>query len=42
MEMLVHLIGREIEDLGELHIFICDKGSIKVKDIFPENRTIKY
>ena len=35
------LIGKEIEDLSEIPIFICDKGSIKVKDIFSKCRKIK-
>jgi len=35
------LLGREIEDLGEQPIFICDKSSIKVKEIFSKSRKIK-
>ena len=35
------LLGREMKDLDELPIFICDKGSIKVKQIFSKSRKIK-
>ena len=35
------LIGREIDDLSEVPIFICDKGSIKVKEMFAKSRKIK-
>ena len=35
------LIGREIEDLSEVPIFICDKGSIKVKEMLSKSRKIK-
>ena len=35
------LLGREMKDLDEMPIFICDKGSIKVKEIFSKSRKIK-
>ena len=35
------LIGKEIEDLSEVPIFICDKGSIKVKEMFSKCKKIK-
>ena len=35
------LIGREIEDLSEVPIFICDKGSIKVKEMLSKSKKIK-
>ncbi len=35
------LLGREIEDLGELPIFMCDKGSINVKEMLRKCRKIK-
>jgi len=35
------LIGREIDDLSEVPIFICDKGSIKVKEMLSKSRKIK-
>ena len=35
------LLGKEMEDLGELPIFICDKGSIKVKEMFSKSKKIK-
>ena len=35
------LLGREMKDLDEMPIFICDKGSIKVKEIFSKSRRIK-
>ncbi len=35
------LLGKEIEDLGELPIFICDKGSIKVKRMLSKSKKIK-
>ena len=35
------LLGREMEDLGELPIFMCDKGSIKVKEMLRKCRKIK-
>ncbi len=35
------LLGREMEDIGELPIFICDKGSIKVKEMLRKCRKIK-
>ena len=35
------LIGREMKNLDEMPIFICDKGSIKVKEIFSKSRKIK-
>ena len=35
------LIGREIDDLLEVPIFICDKGSIKVKEMLSKSRKVK-
>jgi len=35
------LIGKEIEDIAEVPIFICDKGSIKVKEILSKSRKVK-
>ena len=35
------LIGKEIEDLAEVPIFICDKGSIKVKEMLSKCKKIK-
>ena len=35
------LLGREMEDLGELPIFMCDKGSINVKEMLRKCRKIK-
>ena len=35
------LIGKEIDDLTEVPIFICDKGSIKVKEMLSKSRKIK-
>ena len=35
------LVGKEIEDLSEVPIYMCDKGSIKVKEIFSKSRKIK-
>ena len=35
------LIGKEIEDMAEVPIFICDKGSIKVKEILSKSRKVK-
>ncbi len=35
------LLGREMKNLDEMPIFICDKGSIKVKEIFSKSRKIK-
>ena len=35
------LIGREMEDLAEVPLFICDKGSIKVKEMHSKCRKIK-
>ena len=35
------LISREIDDLSEVPIFICDKGSIKVKEMLSKSRKIK-
>ena len=35
------LLGREMKDLDEMPIFICDKGSIKVKEMFSKSRKIK-
>ena len=35
------LLGREMKDIDEMPIFICDKGSIKVKEIFSKSRKIK-
>ena len=35
------LIGKEVEDLAEVPIFICDKGSIKVKEILTKSKKIK-
>ena len=35
------LLGWEMEDLGELPIFMCDKGSINVKEMLRKCRKIK-
>ena len=35
------LIGQEIEDIAEVPIFICDKGSIKVKEMLSKTRKVK-
>jgi len=35
------LIGKEVEDLAGVPIFICDKGSIKVKEILAKSKKIK-
>ena len=35
------LIGKEIDDLTEVPIFICDKGSIKVKEMLSKSKKIK-
>jgi len=35
------LLGREMEDLGETPIFMCDKGSINVKEMLRKCRKIK-
>ncbi len=35
------LISKEIEDIAEVPIFICDKGSIKVKEILSKSRKVK-
>ena len=35
------MIGKEINDLAEVPIYMCDKGSIKVKEIFSKSRKIK-
>ena len=35
-----NLLGREMKDLDDLPIFICDKGSIKVKQIFSKSKKI--
>ena len=35
------LIGKEVEDLAEVPIYICDKGSIKVKEILAKSKRIK-
>ena len=35
------LIGKEIDDLTEVPIFICDKGSIRVKEMLSKSRKIK-
>ena len=35
------LIGKEIKDIAEVPIFICDKGSIKVKEILSKSRKVK-
>ena len=35
------LIAKEKEDLAEFQIFICDKGSIKVKEILSKSKKVK-
>ena len=35
------LLAKEKEDLAEIPIFICDKGSIKVKEILSKSKKIK-
>ena len=35
------LLGSEIEDIGEVPVFVCDKGSIKVKEMLSKSRKIK-
>ena len=36
------LLGKGVKDIGDLPIFICDKGSIKVKEILSKSKKIKY
>jgi len=35
------LLGKEIKNLEKFPVFICDKGSIKVKEIFSKSKKIK-
>ena len=35
------LLGSKIEDIGEVPVFVCDKGSIKVKEMLTNSRKIK-
>ena len=35
------LLGSEIEEIGEVPVFVCDKGSIKVKEMLSKSRKIK-
>ena len=35
------LLGKGAEDVGDLPIFICDKGSIKVKEMLSKSKKIK-
>ena len=35
------LLGKEVKDLADIPIFICDKGSIKVKEILSKSKKIK-
>ena len=35
------LLGSEIDGIGEVPVFVCDKGSIKVKEMLSKSRKIK-